>query len=423
MTRVLLLSELVGSTVRAEHGAVLGRLRDLTVELGGGVPQVRRIVVRARRGPWRYVDWPGVASFEQGEVRLGPSFTEVLEAGLPEREVLLGRDVLDTQVIDVAGKRLARVSDVLLDRVHERLVVVGVEVGTAGVWRRLGLRRLAQRAIPRTIAWADLHLTSDRGHELQLAMPGAGVQRLDRAQLASVVAHLPTAKAAQVLGAVPLEVAAGALSASHPRVGARLLHAVPRTTASALVDRMPLDDATSTLRGLSADDIEALLKNVGSERAATLQRLLAHPADTAGGLMNTEVLTAPMEETVDSIRARVSALLPELPGLATVFVLDPQRRPVGCYEPTDLLAGRDAPRHVPLVPATTPVGQVIDVFALHDFLALPVVDDEERLLGVVAVDDVLEELLAERLPGQGRYPRVRRRAGGGRARTRGRSEA
>jgi magnesium transporter len=173
---------------------------------------------------------------------------------------------------------------------------------------------------------------------------------------------------------------------------------------------MPADDAATLLRGLAPEAAERLLASVVSERAATLRRLLAHPADTAGGLMNTDVRTAPVGEPVEAIRDRVAVDLPELEGLATVFVVDENGRPVGSFEPNDLLAGRPTPRPVPAVPLTLPVQRVIDLFALQDFLALPVVDADGRLVGVVAVDDVLEELLAERLPGQGRYARIRRRA-------------
>jgi magnesium transporter len=126
--------------------------------------------------------------------------------------------------------------------------------------------------------------------------------------------------------------------------------------------------------------------------------------------MNTEVLTAVVGEPVGAIRDRVAADLPELEGLATVFVVDETGRPVGSFEPNDLLAGRSTPRQVPAVSVMLPVERVIDLFALHDYIALPVVDGDGRLVGVVAVDDVLEELLAERLPGQGRYARVRRLA-------------
>lgn len=410
---MLLLSDLLGSDVRSAEGDVLGHLVDLTIEVGEHHPAVRRLAIGRRRRIRAGVSWDAVVSFEHDDIRLSIPRADVpalaFGSGLTGRELLLARDVLDTQIVDVAGKRMARVSDVLLARSEEIVRVAAVEVGAAGVWRRLGLDRMAERTPEQAVDWADLHLTSARGHALQLSTPGSGVHRLAAAELASVVAHLPTVKAAQVLDAVSPAAAASALSASHPRVGARLLHAVSRGTASSVVARMPVDDATAVLRGLPADAVEAMLGNVMSERAATLRRLLAHPADTAGGLMNTEVRTASVGEPVETIRDRVAADLPELEGLATVFVVDENRRPVGSFEPNDLLAGRTTPRPVPAVPVSLPVERVIDLFALHDYLALPVVDTDGRLVGVVAIDDVLEELLAERLPGQGRYARVRRR--------------
>jgi len=410
---VLVLSDLLGSEVRAVEGAVVGQLIDLTIELGDDHPAIRRLAVGHRRQITAMVDWHAVLSFEHEAVQLTLSSDEVGRPGavgeLGPRELRLARDVLDTQIFDIDGKRLARVAEVLLTRSEDEIRVVAVEVGAAGVWRRLGLRGLAGRTPEQVVDWADLHLTSARGHALQLATPGTGVHRLDGAALAAVVAHLSTAKAAAVLDAVASDVAASALSASHPGVAGRLLKAVSSTTASSLVGRMPVDDATSVLRGLSTEAVDALLVGLHSDRAATLRRLLAHPADTAGGLMNTEVQTAPVGESVGAIRARVAAEVPGLAGLATVFVVDDEGHPVGIFEPSDLLAGREQPRSVPTLPASLPVQQVIDLFALQDHLALPVVDTEGVLIGAVAVDDVLEELLAERLPGQGRYARMHRR--------------
>ena len=406
---MLLLSDLLGSVVLSVDGNVVGHLVDVTVELGADRPAIRRLAVGRRRRTVAYVDRSAVSSLEQDSVLLS---VRELPTGLPalgDHEVLLARDVLDTQVIDVAGRRLARVSEVVLTRSGTDVLVSAVEVGPAGVLRRLGLRRLAERATSRTIGWEDLHLTSSRGHALQLTSSSAGVHRLGQSELASVLALLPTTQAGEILAAVSPEAAAGALSGSHPRVSARLLHAVPRRTASALLGRMPTDDATSALRGLPAHHLETLLEALETDRAATLRRLLSHPADTAGGLMNTRVLTAPPTEPVEGVRHRVSASLQDTDAVATVFVVDDEQHPLGSWEPSDLLAGREHPRRVPLVPTDLPVQRVIDLFTLHDYAALPVVDADERLVGVIAVDDVLEELLAERLPGQGHYPRVRRR--------------
>lgn len=409
----MLLSDLVGSDVRSVEGVVVGHLVDVTIEVGPGHPAVRRLGIGRRRKVRGFVDWAGVTSFEHDDIQLAVPFAEINRpdhgADLAPNEVLLVRDVLDTQIIDVAGKRLARASEVLLHRTDDVVRVVAVDVGASGVWRRLGFDRLAERVPEQAVDWADLHLTSARGHALQLSTPGGSVHRLAAPELAAVVAHLPTASAAQVLDAVSPGAAAAALRVSHPHVGARLLRAVSKARASSVVERLPTDDAAALLRGMSGPAAEQMLSGVVSERAATLRRLIAHPADTAGGLMNTDVRTATIGEPVEQIRERVAANLPELEGPGTVFVVDDEGRPVGSFEPNDLLAGHRTPRQVPTLPVTLPVQRVIDLFALQDYLALPVVDDEGRLVGVVAIDDIVEELLAERLPGQGHFARIRRR--------------
>ena len=106
----------------------------------------RRRVVRARRHP----------APARGRCDRVAGF----DVELPEGELRLVRDVLDTQIIDVAGKRLARVSEVLLTRIDATLRVAAVEVGAAGVWRRLGVQRLAEGRSEQAVDWRDLHLTS-----------------------------------------------------------------------------------------------------------------------------------------------------------------------------------------------------------------------------------------------------------------------
>ena len=121
--------------------------------------------------------------------------------------------------------------------------------------------------------------------------------------------------------------------------------------------------------------------------------------------MSPDVLTAAAGEPPESIRARMAQSPPAVPALATVFVVDEDRRPLGAISPDALVAGA-GPAVVPVLGLDTPVEDVIDLFALHDVLALPVVGEDGRLAGAVAMDDVLEELVAERLPG--RRPRFRR---------------
>ncbi len=123
-----------------------------------------------------------------------------------------------------------------------RLELVGVDVGFGAVLRRLGLRRLAARVGPDVVAWSDLHLTSERGHAVQLATPRSAVHHLDAAELAALVDKLDVESASEILAARPPSVAADVVRAE-PVVGERVLRAMAEETAARIVASMPPADA------------------------------------------------------------------------------------------------------------------------------------------------------------------------------------
>jgi hypothetical protein len=248
---MLLLSRVTGQDVLGPGGRVAGCLVDLTVPLDehAGPHLVERLLVRRHRTPDLLMPWAAIESFEKTGVLVRGTddptsfaITSTADA-LGDDEILLVRDVLDTQIIDVVGQRLARVADVVLTRTaDDRLELVGVEVGFGGVLRRLDLRRLAARTGEDVVAWTDLHLTSERGHAVQLATPRSAVHHLDAAGLAALVSRLDTESAAEVLAAAGPRVAADVVRAAHPDVGERLLRAMP--DAAQITAAMPAEHAT-----------------------------------------------------------------------------------------------------------------------------------------------------------------------------------
>ncbi len=382
-------------------GRRVGTVADVAVSLAETYPAVTHLLVRTAPGSTVVIPWSQVRRVDETRLELRAVGVSTAAETLPDTALLLGRDVLDTQVFDIAGKRLARVGDVRLEEDQGTFRAVGVEVGVGAVLRRLGLACLARRRREDPIAWTDLHLASARGHTLALATQTA--RRLTSADMAELLGHLPTSHGAALLEGLPPRVAADALSHARPHMGARLVRAITPNRAASILAEMAGDDATAALRHLSAPDLDALLGHLDSVRASQLRRLLAHPVRTAGGLMNPDVITARAGETIDAIRARVAERPPRLDALLTVFYIDDDGRPVGAVSPIGLLTGALRPRSTPIVRQSAPVADVVDIFALHDVLAVPVVDDEGRLVGVIAVDDVFEELLAERLPARRRY--------------------
>lgn len=410
---MLVLTEEIGQPVVDADGRTLGRVGELVVDARDEEAKVVRVGIRRGRRITGWVDWSHVVAYERSGVLLGPG-AEVRAGAVPPAgqpsdatagDLWLRRDVLDAQILDQTGERLVRVGDLVLLRVDHDLRVIAVQFGAGPVLRRLGLRRLATRLGTVAVEWHELRIVSGRGMAVQLAASGSRLDVLGPAQLAAVVAQLSTDRARVVLGAVGPHRAADALRLAHPDVRSRLVHALPHPFATEVLARMPSDDATAALRGISRRRRAELLAAVDAPRADTLRALLAAHPDTAAGLMSTDVCTAPVGTPADALRAQLLGAPPRTSGLEMVFVLDDLGHPVGVVSALALLDGGSEadPRPAPVVAATTGIDAVVDLFATRDIRAVAVVDEDGRMVGAVAIEDVLDELVAERLPGRSRF--------------------
>ena len=252
---VLFLSRLIGCEVmvaEAGRGPVIGRLIDLTVLLDDdhGPQLVEHLVVGRRGAPAQLLPWSAVARLEAGAPVLAAGATGTAVDAMAGNEILLARDVLDTQVVDVAGQRLARVADVVLALAggaggagRTGLEVVGVEVGFGAVLRRLGLRRMTPARTEDVVAWSDLHLTSERGHTVQLAAARSAVHRLDARGLAALVSRVDTDSASEILAVKDPQAAAEVVAEAYPEIGERMLRAMLPSQADRIVAAMPPEHA------------------------------------------------------------------------------------------------------------------------------------------------------------------------------------
>lgn len=233
--------------MQRSDGEDLGRVLDLVVAIDSGEhhPLVTRVVIGTTRAPG-LVDAHDLDAFDVGSIvvaagaRVVPSRVDHGSFDLRDDELLLCRDVLDSQLVDLDGHRLARVADVALEEMDDgRLRVGGVDVGLGRVLERLHLHRAAEHRGEEFIDWHDLHLASPRGHDVQLAAPRSAVHRLDAAGLALLLERLDVESGTEVLTNVPAETAAAAIVSAHHRTGERLLRALPRETARRIVRHMP----------------------------------------------------------------------------------------------------------------------------------------------------------------------------------------
>jgi CBS domain-containing protein len=399
---MLALTDHLGQDLVDGGGQRIGRVCDLVVKLDEPFPPVVALMAKTAGGI-RRIPWDGVATFEGSQVSLRAGAADPSTPSESPGELCLARDVVDHQVVDLDEKRIARVGEVELTREDSVLRVVAVDIGLVTVLRRLGLRRLARRLHRQALPWDELHLASGRGHQLQLRTPAAAVHRLTSGELMQLVSRLPVVRGAEVLRAVSPSNAAGALGGSRRDVAGPLLRELGQSDATAILAQMPIDDIAGILRPLDEPARERALTALDPERARAIRPLLDQAEGTAGSIMTPGVTTAAPDESLDAIRARVAADPPDVEGLLTVVIVDEQRRPLGVIPARALVAGRGDPVRVPPVRTDTPLDEVIELFANYDVLAVPVVDATGALVGAVAIDDLLDVTLADRLPGGRRY--------------------
>src|SRR5438874_350073 len=292
MAWVVALTDLLGRRIREHDGNVLGVLHDLVVVPLDHPTRVAYLVVRTRAADW-FIPAESLASMTSGTVllRSGRVETAALAA---EGLLLLQRDLLDQQIIDVQGRKVVRVNDLELDAHPEDdrllLAVRAVDVGARGALRRLAkgiiprhtLRALLARIPSRTIPWHFVDLVeSDPSRRVKLKISYQGLSTLHPADIADIVEDLPPAEREAVFQTLDEEVAAGALEELDRRTQVAILESLDSNRAADIVEEMGPDAAADLLGDLPEAHSGAILEEMEPEERQQLRTLLEFGEHTA----------------------------------------------------------------------------------------------------------------------------------------------
>jgi Mg/Co/Ni transporter MgtE len=328
----------------------------------------------------------------------------------------LARQVLDHQLVDLGGARVVRAADLYLATVGGTVRLVGVDVGFETLLRRLGPARWRTRPTPdAVIDWASVHAFgagAGRGG-IKLARHRGELNTLRPAELADLLEDLGRRERHELLELVEPDAAADALEEMDAEQLRQLLAEAEPDEAAGLVARMEPDEAAEALRDLDEGDRAAVLAAMPARATARLRPMLESAAHTAGGEMTTVVVLAHPRDTVDDVRRRLAAQADHAVDLDAITVVDDEGRLVDDISLGELfLAHPDTPLGElvgPPWPVTIGVDDDVDEAArrLIDSrrLSVVVLDEEDRPVGRLLADDVLEAVMVGRRRWQ--FPRVR----------------
>lgn len=400
--RVLHLALVVGGDLLDPDGKKLGRVDDLIVRLGEDeYPPVTGLLATLA-GRQVFVPADAVAEIEHGRVRMRVRRLDLQPFERRPQEVLLKKDVLDRQLINVDGARLVRSNDIELARLDGWYRVVGVDTGLRGLLRRLVPRALAN-SVGTTgfLDWASLEPFTGHVPTVRLRVPHPKLARLHPAQLADLVEQASHREGEEILGAVggDPELEADVFEELEPSHQQEFIEDRSDTEIAEVLARMESDDAADLVHELPEERRDEVVRLLPLVQRRRVRALLGYDPATAGGLMSPEFLCvfsqATQQEIVDRIRG--SRTSPE--ALAWIYVMNASKRLVGAIALVDLLRAdadavvgeiADVPQRVRTDAELEEVARLMTDF---DLTVVPVVDAEERLVGVVTVDDVLELVL------------------------------
>jgi magnesium transporter len=420
---MLYLSQVIGRPVRDTGNEPLGKVADLIVAVGERYPPVTGLVVATDRRDI-FLHWSAVASLDTTGARLSTSTLDIAKFQQRPNEIRLKADLMDKQIVDINGRRVVRVNDLSLDIVEGSLRLVAVDVGAAGLLRRLGVegpyRVLARNfRLPlqeRYIDWEDVDPVESSIASVKLRVPHARLAELHPADLASIIDQLVPKDRAGILASLPDEAVADAMEEMEPDTQVEVLEDLEPERAADILEEMGPDDAADLVADLSATARGEILARMEKEEADDVQDLLAYPEDSAGGIMTTEFIAVRATLTAAQTIDRLRELEPDAETIYYVYVTDEDGRLVGVLSLRDLIVARpDTPISEVMYDEPVVVGlladqdEVAQIVARYNLLAVPVVDDQGRLEGIVTVDDAIDTVLPTAW--KRRLPRLRSRTG------------
>lgn len=406
---MLYLSGVIGKPVYDAAGEAFDTIADLIIYHGAEkFPRITGILLNGDRSRVAVIPWSAVSEFTAAGIRLRVARPSLAPRPLQPDEILLREDILDTQVVDTDDIKVVRVNDLELRQVGNEVRVIGADVGTRSLLRRLGLEPFVCRALERVgrplpsrvIPWNLVAVLGGTMTPLKLSISREKLKDIHPADLAELLEDLDRDERVEVMTALPDEDAADVLEEAQPEVQATVIQELPSERASDILEEMKPDEAADVLGELPEERAEELISLMEAGAAEEVRELLQYEPETAAGKMTTEFIALPVSMTVEQVIARLRESKPDSETIYYLYVVDQHGHLAGVLSIRSLLI---SPPETPIsqlmrtdvvtVAADTSADDVAGVLVKYDLLAVPVVEEDGRMVGIVTIDHLIDLLL------------------------------
>lgn len=404
------LSRIIGHKVVSDNRKAVGRLDDLAVDLSYVRPKV--IAAKVSFGRQQLLLDFSQISIEKRTGQYYIQCDRIEETVLPEENVLfLAKHILDRQVVDIDGRKLERVNDLRLANLSSGLYVVAVDVGFEGILRRLSIAKPISKglkpfgkAIPsKLILWDDVAAISPSQDGIKLSKEHNKLSMLHPSDLADILEDLDRDTQVALFKELDEEKAADVLEEMETEAQVNLLENLSIEKAADVLEKMPADEVADILDDLEKERAEELLEEMEETASDEVRELMEYPDNSVGSLMSTDFFNFHETMTVEQTITELRKIKPPADTIYYLYVLDDQERLVATVSLRDLIVAEPQTtlsqimnRKLIKVYDDDRIDSLAEIISKYNLIAIPVIDQEEKMAGMVIIDDVVFTLLKAR---------------------------
>ncbi len=410
---MIYLRQILKSPVLDAEGEEIGTISDLAIATGEVFPRVTSLAfVGPHRTPFM-ISWRKyVEGFDGKEVHLNVRQEDIRFSYLQPTEVLLARDLLDKQIVDTQGMKVVRVNDLKLSESPTDLRLMGAETGIRGLlWGIAPGLEKAVNAIAtlfrhplkeRLIAWNYMELLERDMSSIKLSVSHKRLHDMHPADIADIIEQLDPQQRQAVFEHLDLESAADAITELEDEYQADVIDDMSVKRGAALLNEMDPDDAADIIGDLPYEKAEKLLRLMGVEEEASVRRLLGYKEETAGGIMTTDFLAVSDDLTVNDAIDAIRNMDEDQESVHYLYTVSAGGVLTGVLSLRSLVVSKPetpladiATRELITAQPELDQEECAELISKYDLLALPVVDEQGVMLGVVTIDDAIDVMEEE----------------------------
>ncbi|HEY5508576.1 MAG TPA: CBS domain-containing protein [Paludibacter sp.] len=409
-------SQIIGCKICDVNGKRLGSVMDIMVNTAQPVVSnedtIRPAIVGLKtkiNGTVRYLNFEYI-KIENKNKRF--SFvcdkTEDLTKTSLENSLPLGKNILDRQIVDINGRKLVRVNDIRLVSIASGTYAIAVDIGTEGLLRRLGVANLVNKSLnlfnatlpTQFILWDDVEALDSTNFNIKLSQSSSKLQRLHPSDLADIIEEMGVHSRTKIFESMDEERAADVLEEMEPYAQAQIIESLSIGKAADLLEKMPADEVADLLDELEDDTVELLLNEMEKESSEEVRELLEYEDKEVGSLMTTDFLSFREGMTVDQTLNELREQKPEADMIYSLFITDEEEKLVATVSLRDLVISLPTMtlaeimnKQIICVSDEDKIDTLAEIISKYDLLAIPVTDAENTLVGMVVIDDIVEDLM------------------------------